>query len=135
VILRLLSRPSVLAPVLCSAVLFTSTTCLFVCLLFVHYFVLFPFIFTPFSFSLFLLAADLEKFDQLCVTLSSWCQEQGVGLKTVPKVKEVVAVRQQKKKSKGEVEEGGEGNETWARAMVSRQVSDTCVRISYLFFG
>lgn len=89
------------------------------------YIVLFPYIFTPFSFSLFLLAADLEKFDQLCVTLSSWCQEQGVGLKTVPKVKEVVAVRQQKKKSKGEVEEGGEGNETWARAMVSRQVSDT----------
>ena len=89
------------------------------------YIVLFPFIFTPFSFSLFLLAANLEKFDQLCVTLSSWCQEQGVGLKTVPKVKEVVAVRQQKKKSKGEVEEGGEGNETWARAMVSRQVSDT----------
>ena len=46
-------------------------------------------------------------------------------MKTLPKVKEVVAVRQQRK-----MKEGGEGGkeeeveETWARAMVSRQVSD-----------
>ena len=92
-------------------------------------FVLFCFCFCFFFYPpilLFLSASDLEKFDQLCVSLSAWCQEHGgEGMKTLPKVKEVVAVRQQRKRK-----EGGEGGkeeeveETWARAMVSRQVSD-----------
>ena len=84
------------------------------------------FSFTPLFFFFSLSASDLEKFDQLCVSLSAWCQEHGgEGMKTLPKVKEVVAVRQQRKRK-----EGGEGGkeeeveETWARAMVSRQVSD-----------
>ena len=82
--------------------------------------------FTPLFCFFSLSASDLEKFDQLCVSLSAWCQEHGgEGMKTLPKVKEVVAVRQQRK-----MKEGGEGGkeeeveETWARAMVSRQVSD-----------
>ena len=84
------------------------------------------FSFTPLFCFFSLSASDLEKFDQLCVSLSAWCQEHGgEGMKTLPKVKEVVAVRQQ-----GKRKEGGEGGkeeeveETWARAMVSRQVSD-----------
>ena len=88
--------------------------CLFLCF----------FIYPPFCFFS-LSASDLEKFDQLCVSLSTWCQEHGgEGMKTLPKVKEVVAVRQQRKKKGGEGGEEEEVEETWARAMVSRQVSD-----------
>ena len=97
----------------------------FLLLLLLFFFFLFlVFLLPPYFLFFSLSASDLEKFDQLCVSLSTWCQEHaGEGMKTLPKVKEVVAVRQQRKK-KGEGGEEEEVEETWARAMVSRQVSD-----------
>ena len=101
---------------------FTLCTVIFVCVFVCFcFFFIYPPIFCFFSLS----ASDLEKFDQLCVSLSTWCQEHGgEGMKTLPKVKEVVAVRQQRKKKGGEGGEEEEVEEMWARAMVSRQVSD-----------
>ena len=113
-----------LSQVACSIVVFAIIVDVFVVVVVIFFLSFFGFSFTPYFLFFSLSASDLEKFDQLCVSLSTWCQEHaGEGMKTLPKVKEVVAVRQQRKK-KGEGGEEEEVEETWARAMVSRQVSD-----------
>lgn len=54
-------------------------------------------------------AESLAAFDKMIATLATWCEEHGAGAQEMPKVTEIIAVKQ-------------EGS--WMRAEVSRQVSD-----------
>ena len=73
---------------------------------------------TLFSFSP---ASSLSEFDQLLDSLNTWCEEQGAGSRALPKVKEVIAMRDS-------------GTQRWVRGRVTRQISDRYV-VSSLSLG
>ena len=59
-------------------------------------------------------AGSLDEFDQTMASLSQWCEGKGQSATTLPKVKEIVAIKNEN---------------SWMRAKVARQVSDRYVHV------